>query len=79
MRSGELVAALLVVLAAVAVTTHLALVYGLVYKRPRWRALAALVVPPLAPWWGWREHRKRSILWILAVVGYFVVRAVAAR
>ena len=79
MRSGELVAALLVVLAAVAVTTHLALVYGLVHRPPRWRALAALAFPPLAPWWGWREHRKRSILWILAVVGYLVVRAVAAR
>jgi hypothetical protein len=79
MRSGELVAALLVVTAALAVTTHLALVYGLVYRRPRWRALAALVVPPLAPWWGWREHRKRSVLWILAVAGYLILRLVATR
>jgi hypothetical protein len=79
MRSGELLAALLVVTLAVAVTTHVALVYGLVYKRPRWRALAALVVPPLAPWWGWREHRKRSILWVLAVAGYLVLHALAAR
>jgi hypothetical protein len=38
----------------------------------------ALVVPPLAPFWGWfAGMRARSIVWVTAVVVYAVARVVA--
>ena len=41
----------LVLAFATLVTVHVAIVLGLAWRYPRWRALAALVVPPLAPYW----------------------------
>lgn len=79
MRPGEVVALLLVLSFAVAVTVHASLVYGLAHRKPRWRALVALVIPFMAPLWGWREHRKRSVAWVVAVVTYLVVRVLANR
>jgi hypothetical protein len=67
------VAAVLVLVLAFAtyVTAHVTLAFGLGYRRPRWRALVALVIAPLAPWWGWRaKMRARSVLWIASVVVY---------
>jgi hypothetical protein len=46
--------ALAVVLVAF-VAAHVALVVGLGRRDPWWRAIAAVAVPPLAPWWGWRS------------------------
>jgi hypothetical protein len=79
MSSGEIVAALLVLAFAVLVTAHVALVFGLARRRPRWRAVVALFVPPLGPVWGWNDLRGRSILWGIAVVAYGVLRILASR
>jgi hypothetical protein len=55
------------------VTAHLAIAVGLVAKTPRWRALVALVVAPLAPYWAWREHmRVRAVIWAAGLVLYVV-------
>ena len=63
----------LVVALAALVAVHLALVYGLVRRRPRYRALFALLVPPLAPYWGWDTGmRRRALLWVCALAAYAV-------
>ncbi len=69
----------LVVGFATFVTLHVAL-SGLLFfaHQPRWRGLVALVVPPLAPLWGFRAGRRWvSIAW-LAVLGLFVAARVVA-
>jgi hypothetical protein len=46
--------------------------------RPRWRALVALVMPPLAPVWLWREGRRAlPIAWALLLSAYLVGLAVS--
>jgi hypothetical protein len=56
---------------ATLVTTHVALVFGLAFDRPRWRALVALVAVPLAPYWGHeRGMRLRALIWVIAAVAY---------
>ncbi len=62
------------------VTSHVALAALLVARKPRWRALLALVFPPLAPYWGWSEGLKVwSALWLVSatlyVVGFAAARA----
>ncbi|HZU85515.1 MAG TPA: hypothetical protein VE987_21445 [Polyangiaceae bacterium] len=57
---------------------HGALVVGLAATRPRWRALAALLVAPLAPWWGWQAGmRRRTAAWGLALALYVIGLAIA--
>jgi hypothetical protein len=73
---------LLVLVAAFAtlVTAHVTLALGLARRPPRWRALAALVAAPLAPWWGWRERmRVRAVVWVAAAVVYAVALGAACR
>ena len=79
MSRDELVAGALVLAFAVVVTAHVTLVVGLAGRAPRWRALVALVVPPLAPYWGWNGLRRRSVLWVAGAVVYAVLRVVASR
>jgi hypothetical protein len=79
MSRDEIVAGLLVLAFAVVVTSHVALVVGLAGRPPRWRALVALVVPPLAPYWGWNGLRRRSVLWVVGAAAYLVLRVVASR
>jgi hypothetical protein len=69
----------LVVGFATLVTVHIALAGRLLLRaRPRWRGLVALVVPPLAPIWAFREGwLKSGALWIASVVIY-VVALIAA-
>ncbi len=72
--------ALLVLAFATLVTVHVALVAGLAARAPRWRGAVALVVPPLAPWWGWRTRmRARTVLWIVAAAIYVALLAFALR
>ena len=61
----DIVVVALVALAfASLVTTHIAIVYGLARRAPRWRALLALAFPPVAPYWAWRERmRARASIW----------------
>jgi hypothetical protein len=63
---------------ATLVTAHVTLAIGLARRTPRWRAPVALVVPPLAPLWGWAAGmRARAIVWLAAVVLYAIATALA--
>ena len=82
-RLGALVDVVLVILLVVGfaafVSLHVAL-SGILFfaEKPRWKGLVALVVPPLAPLWGFRAGRTRvSSAW-LAVLGVYVVARVVA-
>jgi hypothetical protein len=77
----DLVVTLAVVLSfATLLTAHVMLVAGLVARRPRWRGALALVVVPLAPYWGFRERMKaRAVIWTAALVLYAIALVVASR
>jgi hypothetical protein len=79
MTRDEIVTAAVVVAFATLVTTHATLVAALAARPPRWRAAAALVVAPLAPFWGWHASRKRAIVWIASAVVYAGLLWVARR
>lgn len=72
---------LAVVLAfATLVTVHVMLLTGLLVRQPRWRALAAALVPPLAPVWGVRSGMAgRAGVWIASALAYVVLRWLARR
>jgi hypothetical protein len=76
-----IVLAILLLAFATLITVHIGVASRLVLRaRPRWRGVLALVVPPLAPIWAFREGWRRSaILWIAAVVVYLVARIAAER
>ena len=64
---------------AVLTSTHVALAAGLCVRRPRWRGPLALVVPPLAPYWGLRAGmRTRGMAWLAAATVYAVARVAAS-
>jgi hypothetical protein len=80
MSRDEWIALLLVVSFAMLVTAHVTLVARLAARRPRWRALAALAIPPLAPWWGFATRmRVLGAVWVAGAVAYGVLRLLAAR
>jgi hypothetical protein len=55
------------------VTLHVALVAALLRRPPRWRAGAALLVPPLAPYWAFTAGmRWRAAAWLSMLVLYLV-------
>ena len=69
----------LVVAFALFVTAHVSIVWGLLFRAPRWRALVALVVAPLALYWAIRERMKvRAGLWIASLVLYGITRVLAS-
>ena len=69
----------LVLAFATLVTVHVAIVLGLAGRDPRWRALVALVVLPLAPYWALRGGMtKRGSVWIGSVVLYTSLLGVSA-
>jgi hypothetical protein len=62
-----------------AIATHVALLAGLVLRRPRWRAIVALVLPPMAPLWAWKAGmHARVVAWGLALLAYALSCAIAA-
>ena len=68
----------LVVSFAVLCTAHVALAFGLVLERPRWRGPVALLVPPLAPYWGMeRGMKRRAGIWVVALTVYVLARILA--
>ena len=80
MTRDEWVMATLVVAFAALVTAHVTLVVGLGARAPRWRAAAAALVVPLAPFWGLRGGMPvRSAIWIASAAVYAVARALASR
>ena len=65
------VAWLLAAALVVFVGAHVALVVGLGRARSWKVAAVALVLPPLAPWWGWGAGlRKATIAWCAALALY---------
>jgi hypothetical protein len=75
MTRDDLLAAALVLAFAVLVTAHVAIVAGLLGEKPRARAIVALVVAPLAPYWALRGGmRVRGGIWVVSAVGYVVLR-----
>jgi hypothetical protein len=61
------------------VTAHVAITFGLLQKKPRWRALVGFAIAPLAPYWAWREQmRKRVWLWLAGVAVYAVALVLAS-
>jgi len=80
MSRDEIVSAALVLAFASLVTAHVALVAGLASRPPRWRSLVALLVAPLAPWWGRQDGmHRRTVAWVASAVAYVVLRLVAER
>jgi hypothetical protein len=78
MKDGILVFGLVFAFAAL-VTVHVAIVLGLLWRDPRWRALAALFVPPLAPYWALRDGMLvRGVIWIGSVVLYTSLLGISA-
>ena len=62
-----------------ALTCHVTLLVGLFRRAPRSRGLFALLLPPLAPYWGFRERlRVRAGGWVIFVALY-LVGLIAAR
>jgi hypothetical protein len=69
------VSALLALSLVTFVVAHVSLVVGLALLKPRvwWRPVLALVLPPLAPYWGARHGlRRRTYVWIAALALYAV-------
>jgi hypothetical protein len=78
MRNGILVGGLVLAFATL-VTVHVAIVLGLALRDPRWRALAAFVVPPLAPYWALQSGMiARGAIWIGSVVLYASLLGISA-
>jgi hypothetical protein len=78
-RDAALLAVLVLAFAALA-TLHVALAVGLLARRPRWHGALALVLPPLAPYWGARQGmRARAIAWVVLAVVYAAALLVAYR
>ena len=73
-----IVVATLVISLALFITAHVTITYGLAFRQPRWRALVAFFVAPLAPFWAWRERmRVRAGIWAAALVLYVVATLIA--
>jgi hypothetical protein len=55
----------------VLLASHLMIAARLLRVRPRWRAPVALLVPPLAPYWAWREGMLRLVwAWVAGLAVY---------
>jgi hypothetical protein len=56
------------------VTAEVVLVIRLAREGPAWRALVAFLVPPLAPYWGFRgQSRGWSGVWVGAFLAYLLL------
>ena len=74
------ITALLVVSFATFVTTHFAIVVGLLGRPPRWRAAVALLLVPLAAFWAFRgAMRGRLAVWLVSLAIYLIALAAATR
>ncbi len=70
---------LLCVAVGLHVVAHVTLVIGLFRREPWWRGLLALLVPPLAPFWGYEARLKgRVTLWVVSLALYLASVTAAA-
>jgi hypothetical protein len=75
----EILVLLLLAAFATFVTAHVALVYGLARRKPRWRALLALPALPLALYWGARAGMHvRVVAWVASAGAYAALRVLAS-
>jgi hypothetical protein len=80
MTHDEWVTLSLVVAFASLLTAHVTIIAGLAARSPRWRAPAAAVVFPLAPYWASRAGmHTRSVAWVASAVAYAISRWLAYR
>ena len=78
MTRDEILVLSLLAAFATLLTMHVALVLGLATRKPRWRALVALPLAPLAPYWGAREGmHTRVVVWVASAIAYLALRVVA--
>lgn len=71
--------AVVVLAFALLVTVHVWICLALARRRPRWRAAAALLVVPLAPYWAMRDGmRRRAWLWVGSAGAYVIARVAAS-
>jgi hypothetical protein len=65
----------MVVSFAMLLTSHVAIVIGLARRSPRYRALVAVVVPPVGAFWAFRQKLYvRAIAWPVALALYVAAR-----
>jgi hypothetical protein len=77
MKDAVLIAGVVVAFATLC-TVHVAIVVSLLRQHPRWRALVAFVVPPLAPYWALRTGMViRGGIWIGSVILYTTLLGLA--
>ncbi len=78
MKDALLITGLLLAFASLC-TVHVAIVFSLLKQHPRWRALVAFVVPPLAPYWALRTGMVvRGGIWIGSVILYTTLLGLSA-
>jgi hypothetical protein len=78
--AGNVIAALVATDLAVFAGAHVTLLGSLALRAPRYRAIVALVVPPLAPYWAWRDGLKvRVYVWAATLTVYGIGVAVLVR
>jgi hypothetical protein len=70
---------LLCVAVGLHLVAHVTLVIGLFRRDPWWRGLLALLVPPLAPFWGYEARLTgRVTLWVASLAVYLASLTAAA-
>jgi hypothetical protein len=73
------VVATLIVAFALFVTTHVAIAFGLLRRKPWWRGPLSFVVAPLAPYWAWQQRMHvRTGLWLGALAVYVLALLIAS-
>ena len=61
-------------------TAHVTIAIGFLRRELFWRAISAMVVVPMAPWWGWQTGmRARAALWLTAGLVYAVTLFISFR
>jgi hypothetical protein len=78
MRDALLLGGLLLAFATL-ITVHVAIVFALARRHPRWRAAVAFFVPPFAPYWALRGGMVAlGGIWIGSVILYTTLLGIAA-
>ena len=68
---GALLSYVLLVALVAHAGAHVALLVTLARKKPRYRAVVAFVLPPLAPYYGWLGGASRlSLVWLAGLGVY---------
>ena len=80
MSRDEVAAAVLIGSLAAWGVLHVQIALRLAQGRPRWRAVVALLFPPLAPYWAARAgDRVRAVVWVVALLSWGFARLFLAR